>query len=174
MKIIRGLNNPSYQVIVSAGGAYKKLIRYKFDHNVKIFKSVPQIELLPEIDLFISHGGNNSINEALYCGKPIIAIPVGGEQADNASKIVFLGVGKRIDQNSLSEKKLQEYVEEIRTSNIYNERSKSIMETLKLTDGTTSSCKCIEWLSREKKPIKRKNSNLTITNETIRDILVYD
>lgn len=174
LKIIRGLDNPNYQILVSAGGAYNKLIRYKFAHNVKIFKSVPQINILPKIDLFISHGGNNSINEALYSGKPIIVIPVGGEQADNASKIVYLGVGKRIDLFSFKEKQLREDVEEILNSNIYIERAISIMETLKLTDGTSTSAKCIEWLARERKPINRISTHLTITKESVKDLLLHN
>lgn len=36
-------------------------------------------------------------------GKPIIVMPVGGEQADNASRVVYLGVGKRIDIATFSE-----------------------------------------------------------------------
>jgi len=171
-QIIRGLDNPNYQVIVSAGGAYQKLIRSELAQNTKVFRSVPQTNLLPKIDLFISHGGNNSINEALYSGKPIIVMPVGGEQADNASKIVFLGVGKRIDLFSFSEKQLQESVEEIWTSNNFKERAISIMESLKLTDGTSTAAKCIEWLAREQKPIKSISPHLTITKESVRELLV--
>lgn len=46
--------------------------------NVLLKKFVPQRELLNDkrIYAFISHGGANSIQEALYYGKPLIGIPL--------------------------------------------------------------------------------------------------
>jgi UDP:flavonoid glycosyltransferase YjiC (YdhE family) len=108
----------------------------------------------------------------MYCGKPIIVMPVGGEQADNASKIVFLGVGKRIDLFPFSEKLLQESVEEIRISNNFKKRAISIMESLKLTDGTSTAAQCIAWLAQEQKPLKKNSPHLTITKESVRELLV--
>lgn len=87
--IMRALDVPDYQVIISAGGAYRKLHKSAIPENAIVYRNVPQISLLKKIDLFISHGGNNSINEALSSGKPIIVMPVGGEQADNANRIVY-------------------------------------------------------------------------------------
>ncbi|RWR99575.1 glycosyl transferase-like protein, partial [Dinothrombium tinctorium] len=35
---------------------------------------VPQVEILPFVDLVITHGGNNSLLETLYFGKPLIVL----------------------------------------------------------------------------------------------------
>jgi UDP:flavonoid glycosyltransferase YjiC (YdhE family) len=62
-----------------------------------LFESVPQVKVLSPVDIVISHGGNNTVNESLAAGKPLLLMPVGGEQGDNASRVVYLGVGLRAD-----------------------------------------------------------------------------
>lgn len=90
-KIMQGLDRPEFQVIVSAGGAYPQLNRAARPANVLLFPSVPQVDLLPRVDLVIGHGGNNSTNETLAAGKPLLVLPVGGEQGDNASRVQYCG-----------------------------------------------------------------------------------
>jgi MGT family glycosyltransferase len=164
LKIMRALDLPDYQVIISAGGAYQSLQKTAAPPNALIFKSVPQIRLLSKIDLFITHGGNNSTNEALSSGKPIIVMPVGGEQADNASRVVYLGVGKRLDINDFNEKKLQAMVEEIRMSSTIREQATKIMSGLKSTQGVITASSCIGWVAEKKKNLQNANGlSLTIT-----------
>jgi MGT family glycosyltransferase len=170
-KIIHALDIPDYQVIVSAGGAYKKLQKSTIAKNAVVYRSVPQISLLNKIDLFISHGGNNSTNEALAAGKPIIVMPIGGEQADNASRIVYLEVGKRIDITTFSEKQLLGIVEEIRQTPRFQERALIIMNDLKSTQGAVTASRCIAWVAQHKKPLNNKGSLLTITPDHIEQLL---
>jgi MGT family glycosyltransferase len=165
LKIMRALDRPDYQVIVSAGGAYQTMKNSAIPSNAAVFKSVPQVGLLPKIDLFISHGGNNSINEALSCGKPIIVMPVGGEQADNASRVVYLGAGKRVDITRFSEEQLRAVVEEIRMNPTFQERALTIMKGLQSTKGVVTASRCIDWVARKSKPLSNKEgipSTLTL------------
>ena len=53
----------------------------------------PQPAVIPEVDLFIHHGGNNSFNEALYFGKPAIIMPYCWDGLDNAARITDTGYG---------------------------------------------------------------------------------
>lgn len=40
--------------------------------NIHNYKSVPQIEVLKQADVFVTHGGMNSVSEALVQGVPTI------------------------------------------------------------------------------------------------------
>ncbi|XP_048224462.1 UDP-glucuronosyltransferase 3A1 isoform X2 [Perognathus longimembris pacificus] len=57
----------------------------KLATNVKIMDWIPQNDLLahPGICVFVTHGGINSVNEAIQHGVPIVGIPVNGDQPTN-------------------------------------------------------------------------------------------
>uniref|UniRef100_A0A452QI62 UDP-glucuronosyltransferase n=1 Tax=Ursus americanus TaxID=9643 RepID=A0A452QI62_URSAM len=61
----------------------------KLAANVKIVDWLPQNDLLahPQIRLFVTHGGLNSIMEAIQHGVPMVGIPVLGEQAENLIRV---------------------------------------------------------------------------------------
>jgi MGT family glycosyltransferase len=58
-----------------------------------IRSTVPQLELLQKVDLFITHGGMNSINEALYYGVPLVVVPQQIEQLLNGRQVARQGAG---------------------------------------------------------------------------------
>ena len=55
--------------------------------NFIIQPSVPQLALLQKVDLFITHGGMNSINEGLNYGVPLVVVPQQIEQAMNGRQV---------------------------------------------------------------------------------------
>jgi len=52
------------------------------------------MHLLREADLFISHVGRNSLMEAISQGTPILALPLSGDQYDNAKVVASEGRGQ--------------------------------------------------------------------------------
>ncbi len=64
--------------------------------NVLARHSVPQPEVLARAALFVTHGGMNSVNEALYAGVPMLVVPQGADQPLVARRVVELGAGLSI------------------------------------------------------------------------------
>ena len=78
--------------------------------SVEFVKSTDQLSLLPNIKLFINHGGLNSIYESLYFGKFQICIPQQEEQRMNAIIVNNKKIGlyvKKID--NLKKDKIEKY-----------------------------------------------------------------
>ena len=92
-------DSDEYQLIMSVGKP-TDISQFKdIPKNISIYNYVPQTQLLPEVDIFITHGGLNSTQESLLCGIPLIVIPQKYDQFDNARKIEQLKAGIFIDKN---------------------------------------------------------------------------
>jgi len=64
----------------------------KLPSNVTLRSSVPQVEMLrSHADVFISHAGFNSLQESLFAGVPLIAVPQAVDQPANASRAAASG-----------------------------------------------------------------------------------
>jgi len=80
--------------------------------NVKIIKSAPHSKVFPHADLVITHGGHGTIMRALSHGLPLICLPMGRDQNDNAAKVAYYGCGIKLSKKS-SPKKIGRAVEGI-------------------------------------------------------------
>ena len=87
------------------------------NHDKVILKShINQLEVLKYCDVFVTHGGMNSVNEALYWGVPMCLHPFQVEQEIVADRVVELQCGLRIDRFSQMDisKKVKRLIKEKR------------------------------------------------------------
>ena len=63
---------------------------------------LPQVTLLGRAALAVSHGGNNSVTEALTAGVPLLLLPLSTDQFAGAAAIEDAGYGEALDPNSLA------------------------------------------------------------------------
>jgi MGT family glycosyltransferase len=84
-RIIAVLGAAPYRVLVNVGdyiGEYDTP-----PDNVILNSWYRQTSVLPHVDVFIQHGGNNSFNESLYFGIPPIVMPFVWDGHDNAQRV---------------------------------------------------------------------------------------
>lgn len=92
---IRAFGNREYSVILNTGKVRPETLG-RIPDNIYAYSFVPQIEVLSHADAFLTHCGMNSINEAIYAGVPMVAMPFLNDQITNAARIVDLGLGVRV------------------------------------------------------------------------------
>lgn len=112
--------------LVAALSNLKQKVIWKFDDEslpvdstkILIRKWLPQYEILGHNNTkaFISHAGLLSCIEAVYFAKPVIAVPIFGDQPTNAKKLVKAKLGLHLDFFNFNGKSLEWAVQEI-TSN---------------------------------------------------------
>ncbi len=85
--------NPNYQLILSLQSSYWPSIG-PFPSNVHVFNHVPQLQLLPLCDLFVTQGGLNSVKEGIHFEVPMYVCPPNiNDQAGNAARAEFYQLG---------------------------------------------------------------------------------
>ncbi|KAE9550846.1 hypothetical protein FO519_005950 [Halicephalobus sp. NKZ332] len=69
--------------------------RKNIPENIRLIKWVPLKLLLAHknLDLFICHGGINTVNELLNFGVPVLGLPLQGDQPSNLNRIKELEIG---------------------------------------------------------------------------------
>ena len=64
--------------------------------NVTVRGFIPHDLLLPHMAAVICHGGLSPITAALTAGLPLVCIPQGRDQPDNAQRVAAAGVGRAV------------------------------------------------------------------------------
>jgi len=101
--------------------------------HVEVLKSAKHSELFPQADLLITHGGHGTIMRALSFGVPILCLPMGRDQDDNAIKLVSKGCGLTLPP-AASPKSIQKAVEELLSSEAYSNHAKRMRTELRSRD----------------------------------------
>lgn len=115
--------------------------------NVLTSTWLPQVEILthPNCKLFITHGGFNSLVEAMSIGKPVLGIPFFGDQFYNVAFYEHRGVGLEADLNSLSAPYLKEKIERIIYTPSFAENAKLQAKIFK-DEPQTSLERAVFWI----------------------------
>jgi len=93
-RVIDCLAATPHRYIVSKGPLHAEL---DLAPNMYGAEFLPQTSVIPQADLVITHGGNNTTTECLHFGKPMIVLPLFWDQHDNAQRVDELGLGVRLD-----------------------------------------------------------------------------
>ncbi len=102
-----------YVVILSVGRAVDPSVLEPIPENFTVAQYVPQLAILEEADVFITHGGMNSISESITLSVPMIVVPNTLEQSINAARIEQLQAGLYLESTGVSAEKLQNAVNRV-------------------------------------------------------------
>ncbi|MBU4435220.1 MAG: glycosyltransferase [Alphaproteobacteria bacterium] len=68
--------------------------------NVTVVRSAPHEALLGQTAVFVTHAGHGSTLRPLIAGVPLLCLPMGRDQNDNAARVVERGAGLRLSSNA--------------------------------------------------------------------------
>ena len=113
----------------------------------------PQLELLQEASLTITHAGLNTTLESLSNGVPMVAIPITNDQPGVAARIVWTGTGEVIPLNILTTEKLRRAIARVFTQDSYKKNALRLQEAIYHAGGGHSAADIIEQAVSTGKPV---------------------
>lgn len=96
-KVIDATRKTSAQLVLSAGELVDAGVLPTGDERIIAVRYAPQLALLQRTHAFISHGGANSVMEALASGVPMLLSPFCNDQFHSAHFVERAGAGYRLD-----------------------------------------------------------------------------
>ncbi|XP_030644103.1 2-hydroxyacylsphingosine 1-beta-galactosyltransferase [Chanos chanos] len=117
-------------------------------NNTKLVDWMPQNDLLGHRNTraFLSHGGLNSIYEAMYHGVPVVGVPLFGDHYDTMTRVQAKGMGVMLEWKKMSEEDLHTAMVNVIADNRYRERAQMLSNIHKDQPGHPVN-RAVYWIS---------------------------
>lgn len=130
---IDAFKDSKYEIIMSVGKTTDISDLGEVPKNFIVKNSVKQIEVLQQVDVFLTHCGMNSVNESLYYEVPMVLFPQTAEQSGVARRVFDLGAGTYLKKNRVAT--IKEVVEHVLNNPSYKENARKIADSFKKSGG---------------------------------------
>jgi MGT family glycosyltransferase len=142
--LVAALAETPHRYVVSKGPQHTE---YELADNMVGDEFLPQVSVLPQVDLVITHGGNNTTTECLHFGKPMVVLPIFWDQHDNAQRIDETGFGIRLATYSFGEGDLPAAIDGLLADRELRASLADVSKRLQASPGTERAAELIEQLA---------------------------
>jgi MGT family glycosyltransferase len=140
-RLVEVLGKTPHRYIVSKGPQHEL---YDLAENMVGEEFLPQTKIIPQVDLVITHGGNNTTTEALHFGKPMILLPLFWDQYDNAQRMDELGFGVRLATYAFTDAEMSNALSKLLGDSSLKSRLTDISKQIQSQDGLNVGAEVIE------------------------------
>lgn len=112
--------------------------------NIITARYAPYAALFPRASAVVHQGGIGTTAQVLRAGKPMLVVPFGGDQYDNAARVDRLGVGRTIRQNRYTADGVAAALDELLRSPAYAGKALEVSRRVQGEDGVRAACDAIE------------------------------
>jgi UDP:flavonoid glycosyltransferase YjiC (YdhE family) len=151
-RLVDVMGTTRHRVIVSKGPLADQI---RLHDNMTGAGFLPQPAILPQVDLVITHGGNNTVTEAFHHGKPMIVLPLFWDQVDNAQRVDELGLGVRLSTYAFEDRELTGAVDRLVADAGLQARLAAMSARIRSTSGTARAAELIERVAVTRQPVAR-------------------
>jgi MGT family glycosyltransferase len=140
-RLVDVLGKTPHRFIVSKGPQHDE---FELAENMVGAEFLPQTTIINQVDLVITHGGNNTTTESLHFGKPMIVLPLFWDQYDNAQRIHELGFGIRLDTYSFTDTEMLGALDTLLGDHDLRQKLATQGERIRARDGLSVGANVIE------------------------------
>lgn len=121
---------PHYQLVLATGANFAHDGFKEVPSNVLLLKHAPQLQILQRSSMMITHGGVNSIKEALCYGVPMVVFPWLVDQPMNAARVAYHRLGVTGDMSSVTVEQARSLIQKVAETDLYRERANHFREII--------------------------------------------
>jgi len=134
------------RIVLSVGNAIDIADLGPIPDNFTVRNTVPQLAVLPRTAVFVTHGGMNSLHEALYYGVPMVFLPQQMEQSLNAKIAAGQGAGLILAMRAVRKNPgtLRAAIELVLADNRFKTAADALGAALRRTGGYVAAAEAIE------------------------------
>jgi UDP:flavonoid glycosyltransferase YjiC (YdhE family) len=153
-RIVEALSALQVRAVVTVGPALS-VTDLPTASNVFVCCSAPHSQLLPEAAAVVTHAGHGTVIRSLAAGVPLLCIPMGRDQNDNAARVVARGVGLRLSPKA-SAKRIRKGILEILESPGYRQKARELGKRIALDARNSSAVQILEEVAATHIPLMRR------------------
>ena len=125
-------------------GDKRNLPRTKLPNGMAAFDYAPHSLVMPCACCIVHQGGIGTTGQALRAGRPMLIIPFGQDQPDNARRCVRLGVGRNLSPARYTLPRVVSELSELLNNPTYREQAAKVGRRVREENGTKAACDAIE------------------------------
>jgi len=145
-RLVEVLADAPHRFIVSKGPQHTE---FELADNMWGEEFLPQPAILPQVDLVVTHGGNNTTTECFHFGKPMVALPIFWDQHDNAQRVHETGFGVRLPTYHFEASDLLGAVDGLLADGDLRSRLAAVSARVQASPGTVKAAGLLERLARD-------------------------
>ena len=108
---------------------------------------VPQLALLPHLSAVVTHGGHNTVCEALAHGLPLVVAPIRDDQPIIAQQVADAGAGVRVRFGRVRADELRDAIRAVLNNPCYATAARRVRDSFAAAGGAATAADHLEKLS---------------------------
>jgi MGT family glycosyltransferase len=112
--------------------------------NIEVHRWVPHLSVLEHAEVFVTHGGAGSVMEALYWGRPMMAVPQSRDTRPTAMRLAELGLGRLVEPWNVTAEGLRGTVLDLLADEETRRRAAGMREHVRAAGGTVRAADVLE------------------------------
>jgi MGT family glycosyltransferase len=117
--------------------------------RMRVTRFLPHAEVIPHMDVVVTHGGMGTTQRALAAGVPVCVVPWGRDQSESARRAEVSGAGTMLPRARLTPERLRAAVREARARKAGAER---VAEAFRAAGGAARAVELLEGLLEAPRP----------------------
>jgi rhamnosyltransferase subunit B len=121
--------------------------------GIAAFDYAPHSLVMPRARLIVHQGGIGTTGQALRAGRPMLVVPYGQDQPDNARRCAELGVARVLPRARYTLPLVLDQLSELLANSAYRQRAAEVGQRVREENGTSRACDAIEEVLMSSEPV---------------------